>query len=119
MPIIAEDLGYFEPEAKAGMDEIMHRFNFPGMKVLQFAFDAPHDQFLPHNWETSNLMVYPGTHDNDTTVGWWEGSSTEEATRVRTALPRQGGRQRDRLGPDFAGVVVHRQAGRGHSSRIC
>ena len=78
VPIIAEDLGYFEPEAKAGMDEIMHRFNFPGMKVLQFAFlTDPDDQFLPHNWETSNLMVYPGTHDNDTTVGWWEGSSTK------------------------------------------
>jgi 4-alpha-glucanotransferase len=76
--ILAEDLGYFEPEAKAGMDRIMQQFNFPGMKVLQFAFlTDPDDQFLPHNWETSNLIVYPGTHDNDTTVGWWEGTSTE------------------------------------------
>lgn len=79
VPIIAEDLGYFEPEAKAGMDAIMHRFNFPGMKVLQFAFfDAADDQFLPHSWETTNLVVYPGTHDNDTTVGWWETSSTPQ-----------------------------------------
>ena len=61
------------------MDEIMHRFDFPGMKVPQFAFlTDPYDQFLPHTWETSNLMVYPGTHDNDTTMGWWEGSSTKE-----------------------------------------
>lgn len=76
VPIIAEDLGYFEPEAKAGMDAIMHRFDFPGMKVLQFAFmDPSDDQFLPHSWETPNLVVYPGTHDNDTTVGWWESSS--------------------------------------------
>ena len=76
VPIIAEDLGYFEPDAKAGMDAIMQRFDFPGMKVLQFAFlTDPDDMFLPHNYETPNLMVYPGTHDNDTTVGWWEGSS--------------------------------------------
>lgn len=79
VPIIAEDLGYFEPEAKAGMDAIMHQFGFPGMKVLQFAFmDPADDQFLPHSWETPNLVVYPGTHDNDTTVGWWETSSTPE-----------------------------------------
>ena len=75
--ILAEDLGYFEPAAKAGMDKIMQQFSFPGMKVLQFAFlTDPDDQFLPHNWETSNIIVYPGTHDNDTTVGWWEGTST-------------------------------------------
>ena len=79
VPIIAEDLGYFEPEAKAGMDAIMQRFDFPGMKVLQFAFmDPSDDQFLPHSWETTNLVVYPGTHDNDTTVGWWEKSSTPQ-----------------------------------------
>lgn len=80
--IIAEDLGFFEPEAKAGMDAIMHTFNFPGMKVLQFGFlSGPNDQFLPHNFESPNLVVYPGTHDNDTTVGWWENSSiaTERA----------------------------------------
>jgi len=75
-PIVAEDLGYFEPEAKAGMEAIMQRFDLPGMKVLQFAFmgDAS-DLFLPHNWETPDLVVYPGTHDNDTAVGWWENSS--------------------------------------------
>jgi 4-alpha-glucanotransferase len=79
VPIVAEDLGYFEPDAKAGMDAIMQRFDLPGMKVLQFAFlTDPTDQFLPHNWETPNLVVYPGTHDNDTTVGWWESSSTPQ-----------------------------------------
>jgi 4-alpha-glucanotransferase len=79
VPIIAEDLGYFEPDAKAGMDAIMQRFDFPGMKVLQFAFiDPSDDQFLPHSWETTNLVVYPGTHDNDTTAGWWDTSSTPE-----------------------------------------
>jgi len=79
VPVIAEDLGYFEPVAKAGMNAIMHQFDFPGMKVLQFAFlTDPTDEFLPHNWETPDLVVYPGTHDNDTTVGWWETSSTPE-----------------------------------------
>ncbi|MFZ2358945.1 MAG: 4-alpha-glucanotransferase [Anaerolineae bacterium] len=79
VPVIAEDLGYFEPVAKAGMDAIMRRFDFPGMKVLQFAFMADaDDQFLPHNYESPNLVIYPGTHDNDTTVGWWENSSTAE-----------------------------------------
>jgi len=77
VPIVAEDLGYFEPEAKAGMEAIMQRFDLPGMKVLQFAFlSDPSDLFLPHNWKTPDLVVYPGTHDNDTTVGWWENSST-------------------------------------------
>jgi 4-alpha-glucanotransferase len=77
VPVIAEDLGYFEPAAKAGMNAIMQQFDFPGMKVLQFAFlTDPYDEFLPHNWETPNLVVYPGTHDNDTTVGWWQSSST-------------------------------------------
>jgi 4-alpha-glucanotransferase len=77
VPIVAEDLGYFEPEAKAGMEAIMQRFDLPGMKVLQFAFMSdPTDLFLPHNWQTPDLVVYPGTHDNDTTVGWWESSST-------------------------------------------
>ena len=86
VPIVAEDLGYFEPVAKAGMDAIMQRFNFPGMKVLQFAFfDPADDQFLPHSWETTNLVVYPGTHDNDTAVGWWEASSSpqERANALR------------------------------------
>lgn len=93
VPIIAEDLGYFEPDAKAGMDAIMRKFDLPGMKVLQFAFlSTPDDQFLPHNYESPDLVVYPGTHDNDTTVGWWQNSSLpDERTFALLYLNRQDG----------------------------
>jgi 4-alpha-glucanotransferase len=73
LPIIAEDLGEITPD----VIELRNQFNLPGMKVLQFAFasDAS-DKFLPHNYQP-NFVVYSGTHDNDTTRGWYEGSATE------------------------------------------
>ncbi len=74
--VIAEDLGYFTPEARAGVDALMEQFGFPSMKVLQFAFlTDSQDPFLPHNY-LRECAVYPGTHDNDTTVGWFLESST-------------------------------------------
>lgn len=77
LPIIAEDLGDFTPEARAGVDALMEEFGFPGMKVLQFGFGSDaSDPFLPHNFTSSNWVVYPGTHDNDTIVGWFHESST-------------------------------------------
>ncbi len=67
-PIIAEDLGTITPDVHALRDE----FGFPGMRVLQFAFGGdPRDTHLPHNY-TSHTVAYTGTHDNDTTVGWYE-----------------------------------------------
>ncbi len=79
MPIIAEDLGVITPEVRA----LRKKFNFPGMKVLQFAFMAgPEDSFLPHNYE-SNYVVFTGTHDNDTTRGWYEKASEHEKDFVR------------------------------------
>ncbi len=68
LPIIAEDLGVMTPGVEALRDD----FNLPGMKVLQFAFDdqcsdSPH---MPHNF-VPNSLVYTGTHDNNTTLGWW------------------------------------------------
>ncbi len=67
LPIIAEDLGVITPEVEALRD----RFEFPGMKILQFAFGAgPEDPFWPFNYDR-NCVVYTGTHDNDTTVGWF------------------------------------------------
>src|SRR5690606_26321548 len=65
--IIAEDLGVITPKVEALRD----RFGLPGMKVLQFAFSDPSNVYLPHNYATSNCVVYTGTHDNDTTCGWW------------------------------------------------
>jgi 4-alpha-glucanotransferase len=75
--IIAEDLGMFDAEARAGIDALQREFGFPGMKVLQFAFagDAV-DPFLPHNYGPE-YFVYTGTHDNDTVIGWRDVTATE------------------------------------------
>ena len=73
LPIIAEDLGEITPVVIALRDQ----FNLPGMKILQFAFSTDaSDKFLPHNY-TRNFIVYSGTHDNDTTVGWYHHSATD------------------------------------------
>ncbi|MBE9028937.1 4-alpha-glucanotransferase [filamentous cyanobacterium LEGE 11480] len=67
LPILAEDLGVITPEVEALRDQ----FEFPGMKVLHFAFGSdPANPFLPFNYPR-NCVVYTGTHDNNTTVGWW------------------------------------------------
>lgn len=69
LPIIAEDLGVITPEVEKLRDD----FNFPGMKILQFAFSADtNNAYLPHNF-THNCVVYSGTHDNETTRGWFDG----------------------------------------------
>lgn len=75
LPIIAEDLGDLNE------DVIMLRksLGFPGMKILQFAFDSNKSDYLPHNYKDSNTVVYTGTHDNDTTVGWY--NSTNDNVR--------------------------------------
>ncbi|MEA3338854.1 MAG: 4-alpha-glucanotransferase [Chloroflexota bacterium] len=75
--IIAEDLGDFDAESRAGVDALQTEFGYPGMKVLQFAFGAgPTDPFLPHNF-VRDCIVYTGTHDNDTTLGWYQTTSTK------------------------------------------
>ena len=77
LPIIAEDLGVITPDVVA----LREQFAFPGMRVLQFAFDGdPRHPFLPHNFDR-NTVVYTGTHDNDTTCGWF--AALDEATRRR------------------------------------
>ncbi|MFB0562436.1 MAG: 4-alpha-glucanotransferase [Candidatus Lokiarchaeia archaeon] len=69
LPIIAEDLGVITPDVR----ELMHLFDFPGMKVLLFAFggDLPKNPYAPHN-HVKNCVVYTGTHDNNTVKGWFE-----------------------------------------------
>jgi len=68
LPIIAEDLGLITPDVL----ELRDKFNLPGMRVLQFAFgDGEGNHFLPHHY-VMNTVAYTGTHDNDTTLGWWE-----------------------------------------------
>lgn len=69
LPIIAEDLGVITEE----VEELRDAFSFPGMKVLQFAFESLDEgSFLPHQFTTPNCVCYSGTHDNDTTCGWFE-----------------------------------------------
>lgn len=66
-PVIAEDLGFLTPSVL----RLVKKTGYPGMKVLQFAFDSREESdYLPHNY-TQNSVVYTGTHDNDTTVGWF------------------------------------------------
>jgi 4-alpha-glucanotransferase len=70
LPFVAENLGVITP----GVEALRERFGLPGMAILQFAFgtDPQAPSFKPHNYPR-NLVVYTGTHDNDTTVGWWTG----------------------------------------------
>ncbi len=73
LPIIAEDLGVITPDVVALRD----RFEFPGMKILQFAFSGPENPFLPHRYPV-HCVVYTGTHDNDTTLGWFNSAPKQE-----------------------------------------
>jgi len=96
LPIIAEDLGVITPE----VIELRERFGFPGMKILQFAFDEDalrasfgehtsaqeaaetwRNPFLPHNY-TRNFVVYTGTHDNDTAMGWFENATPTQRQKA-------------------------------------
>lgn len=79
LPIVAENLGVITPEVEA----IRERFGFPGMAVLQFGFgsDPQAPDFRPHNYPRERF-AYSGTHDNDTTVGWWKSTGAGDSTRT-------------------------------------
>ncbi|OYT87255.1 MAG: 4-alpha-glucanotransferase [Burkholderiales bacterium PBB6] len=82
LPIIAEDLGVITPDVVALRDGC----NFPGMRILQFAFGADGDQeFLPHNY-VPHTVVYTGTHDNETVRGWWHNAPERERIYAGTYL---------------------------------
>ncbi len=86
LPIIAEDLGVITPEVEALRDA----FGFPGMKILQFGFGGERNSsFLPHNFGR-NSVVYTGTHDNETSTGWYQNASREEQDHVRRYIARDG-----------------------------
>jgi 4-alpha-glucanotransferase len=86
LPIVAENLGLITPEVEA----LRKQLGFPGMAVLQFAFGsgASDSEFLPHNY-CRNLLVYTGTHDNDTTVGWWNSAGEGDSTRLPEEVQRE------------------------------
>ncbi|MUG94091.1 4-alpha-glucanotransferase [Scytonema sp. UIC 10036] len=82
LPIMAEDLGLITPEVEALRD----KYEFPGMKILQFAFSADAgNPFLPFNY-SRNCIVYTGTHDNDTTISWFDQASEYEKQYVLNYL---------------------------------
>lgn len=88
LPIVAEDLGLITPDVVALRDAC----GFPGMAILQFAFAGDTSEFLPHRF-TRDLVVYTGTHDNDTTVGWWE-STGSDSTRSASDVAAEKTRAR-------------------------
>ena len=88
LPIVAENLGVITPEVEA----MRTQFGFPGMAILQFAFgnDPQAPDFRPHNYPR-DLVAYTGTHDNDTTVGWWTSAGAGDSTRIGGRHPRRAG----------------------------
>ena len=86
LPLVAENLGVITPEVEA----IRNEFGFPGMSILQFAFgnDPQAPTFRPHNYPRE-LVAYTGTHDCDTTVGWWTSAGRGESTRSAEDVRRE------------------------------
>jgi 4-alpha-glucanotransferase len=85
LPLMAEDLGVITPD----VIELRDRFEFPGMRILQFAFGADaRNRDLPHNY-VQNSVAYTGTHDNDTTLGWFHSKPGKGSTRTRAQVLRE------------------------------
>jgi len=88
LPIIAEDLGIITPAVEKLRDEL----GLPGMRVLQFGFDnVAGNTHLPHNYNTSNIVAYTGTHDNDTTMGWYAAADEKSRDQFRRYFNVDGG----------------------------
>jgi len=102
LPVVAEDLGVIT----ADVDALRRNFGMPGMRVLQFGFDGsggnPH---LPHNYST-DVVGYAGTHDNDTTVGWYRSLSPPERARVDFYLGSDAGHMLDAMLRSTLGSVA-------------
>jgi len=86
LPLVAENLGVITPEVEA----IRLQFGFPGMSILQFAFgnDPQGPDFRPHNYPRERV-AYTGTHDCDTTVGWWTSTGRGESTRTEEDIRKE------------------------------
>ena len=80
LPIIAEDLGVITPD----VEKLRKSFELPGMKILQFAFDGNEDNpYLPKNIEEENSVVYTGTHDNSTSLSWWDSLDSSSKIKIK------------------------------------
>ena len=99
---MAENLGVITPEVEA----IRAQFGFPGMSILQFAFgnDPQGPSFRPHNY-VRDLVAYTGTHDNDTTVGWWTSQGAKDSTRTPDDVVKEHAFARAYLG--FTDEPIH------------
>ncbi len=87
LPIIAEDLGKMTDTVEQLRDDL----KLPGMKILQFAFDdSEENDYLPHNFTNPNCVVYTGTHDNDTSVGWYKKATEVEQDHLRRYMNVSG-----------------------------
>ncbi len=87
LPIIAEDLGKMTETVEKLRDDL----GLPGMKILQFAFDdSEENDYLPHNFKHSNCVVYTGTHDNDTTIGWYNSTTEYDRDHFRRYMNVSG-----------------------------
>jgi 4-alpha-glucanotransferase len=97
LPIVAENLGVITPAVEA----IREQFGYPGMGILQFAFgtDPQSGTFRPHNY-TRSQVVYTGTHDNDTTLGWWNSVGVGDSTRSAEDVAREKAFALQYLGAD-------------------
>ncbi len=121
LPIIAEDLGVITPE----VEKLRDSYNFAGMKILQFAFNLDaKNQYLPHNF-IPNSVVYTGTHDNETTAGWFKNLTAKEKRQVCDYLgsaPRKLHHEFIRLAissvSDIAVVPVQDIIGAGDDGRM-
>ena len=102
MPIIAEDLGLITPEVAA----LRETLGYPGMSILQFAFggDGQANDFQPHRYPRERV-VYTGTHDNDTTVGWWNSDAGADSTRTTEEIEKERSFARRYLDTD--GQEIH------------
>ena len=85
LPLIAEDLGEITPDVV----QLREQFGLPGMKILQFAFSDENNLFLPHHYP-ENCVAYSGTHDNDTTQGWYASATAHERDFARRYLQVDG-----------------------------
>jgi 4-alpha-glucanotransferase len=100
LPLIAEDLGMITPDVTALRD----RFELPGMRVLQFGFDGnQNNPHLPHNY-SHDCVAYTGTHDNNTTRGWFEGLPDDTKRIVWSYLGRSSGDSRG-IAADLMGLA--------------
>src|SRR5690606_20453587 len=99
LPIVAENLGLITPSVEA----LREQFGFPGMSILQFAFggDGQAKDFQPHTFPRDRV-VSTGTHDNDTTMGWWSSTGEGDSTRSSDEVEREKAFARKYLGTDAA-----------------